>query len=197
MATTTGRILKLVNANIVSCFAPKSVGTKVLDREGFEAAAVAAIEAYDFAAQRVPGQGSVECPAAIPFVSAGVGKRTKNPEDYVLKEYRGNVETFLRREHAAPVEGCALVVYTASAYLADPDVVNEPEEAARIVESGATHVLVAVLAFAGPKAPLSPYRLVHNLAGGNNEALQWSADEIRAKALESKTYHDEWCTVAD
>ena len=58
-------------------------------------------------------------------------------------------------------------------------------------------MLVAVLAFAGPKAPLSPYRLVHNLAGGNNEAAQWTADEIRAKALESKVYYDEWCTVAD
>ena len=113
--TTEQRMTKLVAANIVSCFNASSVGTKVLDREGFEAAAVAAIEAYDFGAQRVPGQGFVQCPEAVPFVSAGVGRRTRNPEDFVLREYRGNVETFLRREHAAKVEGCALVVYTKDA----------------------------------------------------------------------------------
>ena len=106
------------NATLSSYVASKSYlsfGTKVLDREGFEAAAVAAIEAYDFGAQRVPGQGFVQCPEAVPFVSAGVGRRTRNPEDFVLREYRGNVETFLRREHAAKVEGCALVVYTKDA----------------------------------------------------------------------------------
>jgi len=58
-------------------------------------------------------------------------------------------------------------------------------------------VLVAVLAFAGPKAPLTPHRLVKNLAGGNKEALLWSADEIRAKCAEAAGYWDEWCVVAD
>ena len=187
--------INLVSANIVSCFNTSSIGTKVLDQQKFEAAAIAAIESYDFTVQRVPGQGFIQCPAAIPFVSAGVGRRTQEPNDYVLRLYRGVVETFLHREHAASVEGCALVVYTKDAYLADPDVAGDPAECERVRD--ATHVLVAVLAFAGPKAPLSPHRLVHNLAGGNKEAAVWTAEEIRAKALESKAYHDEWCTIAD
>lgn len=186
---------KLIAANIVTCFDASSIGTKVLDRERFEVVAKAAISTHDFDADDVPGQGFIQCPDAVPFVSAGVGKRTENPSDYVLRLYRGVVEVFLRREHAASVEGCALVVYTKEAYLADPDVAGDEVELERVKD--ATHVLVAVLAFAGPKAPLSPHRLVHNLAGGNREAALWTADEIRAKALDSKTYHDEWCVVAD
>ncbi len=53
------------------------------------------------------------------------------------------------------------------------------------------------LASTGPRAPYTPYRLISNLAGGNNEALEWTAEEIRKKAVESKKYHDEWCVVAD
>jgi hypothetical protein len=56
---------------------------------------------------------------------------------------------------------------------------------------------VAVLAFAGPKAPLPPIRLVHNLAGGNKEAATWTADEIRAEAVEIRAYDETWAVVAD
>jgi hypothetical protein len=56
---------------------------------------------------------------------------------------------------------------------------------------------VAVLAFAGPKAPLTPYRLVHNLAGGNNEVEAWTKEDILTKAKESLAYWNEWVVVAD
>lgn len=92
-----------------------------------------------------------------------------------------------------------VVVYTREAYLADPDL-QQPEEAeerARIEASDATHVIVAVLAFAGPKSPLPPNTFLHNLAGGNHEALSWTADEIRSTAQQVKAYWNEWCVVAD
>jgi len=57
--------------------------------------------------------------------------------------------------------------------------------------------VVAVLASAGPRAPLGVGRFVANLAGGNNEASVWSGDEIRAKAREIVAYDDAWCVVAD
>jgi len=186
---------KLVSADIVSCFNLSTVGTKVTNAEAFLAAAITAIEAFDFAGQRVPGQGFIMSPAAAEHVSAGVGPRTSDPTHYVCREHRGRVDAYLKREHAAKVEGTALIVYTKAAYLSDPEVTTK--EACRIDDLGATHVLVAVLAFAGPKAPLSPYRLVGNLGGGNNEALTWTADEIRAKAKESMAYDAEWAVVAD
>lgn len=188
---------RLLHANILTAFSDCTIGTKVTDYKEFERVAIAAIEKFDFAGQRVPGQGFIPCDDLIPYVSAGVGARTQDPNDYVARLYRGNVELFLRRDRAAKVTGAALVVYTREAYLADPDVRTNESEQARVATSDATHILVAVLAFAGPKAPLTPTRLVHNLAGGNNEAAGWTADEIRAKAEEVKQYWDEWVVVAD
>ena len=188
---------KIVSTNIVTCFDSGTVGTKVTNVKAFFEAADRAVAEFDFASQRVPGQGFIMCPDAVPFLSAGVGKRSENPSDYVLRFYRNRVEMFLKREFAAPCEGAALIVYTRAAYLADPDVQKDETEKARIEASEATHVLVAVLGFAGPKAPLSPYRLVHNLAGGNREAQGWTADEIRAQAAASLAYDAEWAVVAD
>ena len=188
--------MKIEKSNIVTAFDKKTIGSKVVNPSKFEGFLAEAIRQNDPSKDRVPGQHFISMPAeSFGTVSAGVGVRTVNPGDYILREYRGQVDVYLRREFAAPVESLAVVVYTVEAYLADPDV--SPDEADRISGSGASHVLVAVLASAGPRAPLSPKRFVHNLVGGNREAMAWSADEIRAKAVESKTYHDQWCVVAD
>lgn len=190
-------VYHLIAASIVTAFGDKTIGTKVTDERSFLAVAAKAIAGHDFASDRVPGQGFIQCPEAMPFVSAGVGRNTTDPYDYVVRLHRGETQLFLRREKAVATEGCALVVYTREAYLADPDVQNDAEELRRVEASNATHVLIAVLAFAGPKAPLSPQRLVANLAGGNKEALVWGADEVRAKAKESAEYWRVWCVVAD
>lgn len=181
------------------------IGSKVTDHAGFMAALRGAIESHNFGRDRIPGQGLVQIPDAIPFVSAGVGRPTTDPSNYVLREYRGRVSAFLKRDFAAPVEGCAAVVYTMKAYLDDPDIT--PTEASRItaeslllasnVSSEDVYVLVAVLAFAGPQSQLGPYRFVANLAGGNHEAQVWTADEIRAKAKAILDYDNNWTTVAD
>jgi len=189
---------KILNANIVTAFGPKTIGTKVTQPATFMALLKDSVLATDFAAQRQPGQAFIKLPDLTRLtVSAGVGLRTTDPENFVLREHRGVVSAFLKREHAAEVEGVAAVVYTVEAYLADPDVSGDAAEVERIKEGGATHILVAVLAFAGPQAPLGPGRLVHNLAGGNREAALWSADEIRTKAAESSEYWKTWATVAD
>lgn len=184
-------------ANIVTAFNSKAIGTRVTNQALFEAALEAAIEKHDFSADRIPGQGFLLMPEAVPFVSAGVGPRTADPADYVCRCHRGVVGAYLTRQRATTATGCACVVYTREAYLADPDTLKEPEEAARIEAANPDYVLVAVLAFAGPKSPLPLHRFVANLAGANNEALAWTADEIRAKAKEVLEYGDAWCTVAD
>ncbi len=182
-------------ADTFTAFRAITVGTQVLDRLAFTEVALNAIAEHDFTKDRVPGQGFILCSDAIPFLSAGVGPRSSNPDDYVCQAHRGRVSAFLKRVFAAPVKGCALIVYTKAAYLADPDI--DPVEQEHLAKHDhVTHVLVAVLAFAGPTPPLEPYRLVANLAGGNNEALVWTADEIRAQASASIEYDREWCVVA-
>lgn len=190
--------INFTTANIVTAFGPSTIGTKVSRKEEFLATLAAAIETYDSSGDKVPGQHFVKMPAeACSYVSAGVGRRTKNADDYVVRVHRGSAAAFLRRERAAEVESLVVVVYTAAAYLADPDVQKDAGEMERITASRATHVIVAVLASAGPRAPLTPHRLVKNLAGGNKEALLWSADEIRTKAAEAAAYDDQWVVVAD
>jgi hypothetical protein len=189
---------RFILANIVTAFAPDTIGTKVLNAGEFEAILGAAVAARDFAGERVPGQAVVSLPeAACGLVTAGVGRRTADPADYVIRLHRGKVGTYLRRDRASRAESVSCVVYTREAYLADPDVVQESDETARIEASDATHVIVAVLASAGPRPPLTPGRFVHNLAGGNNEALQWTAEEIRERARVINQYSNDWCVVAD
>lgn len=194
--TMTPTTPTLIPANIVTALDAVTIGTKVTGT-GFFSTALRAIEGFDFASQRVPGQGFIMCPDLAPYLSAGVGKRSADPAHYVCRQHCGRVDAFLRREFAAPCEGAAIVVYTREVYLADPDVGKDEAEKARIEASGATHVLVAVLGFAGPKSPLNPYRFVANLAGGNREAATWTAEEIFKRAEEVIAYDNEWAVVAD
>jgi hypothetical protein len=191
-------MIVLANAHIVTAFNHSAIGSRVIDRAPFLNATKRAIAAHDFSKDRVPGQALLDVPEAVPHVSAGVGPRSTEPEDYVLREHRGQVTAYLKRTCAAKVESCKLVVYTREAYLRDPDI--DAAEASRIditVGGTATHVLVAVLAAAGPESPHSPYRFVWNLAGGNREAATWTTDEIRAKAKAVIEYDKSWAPVAD
>jgi hypothetical protein len=194
--------ISVINANILTAFDTETIGSKVTKIVRFMDSLAHGIATTDFEDQRVPGQAVIRLDTldhdVLKAVSAGVGKHTQDPSDYVARLYRGKVRLFLRRENAEPTTSLSVVVYTRDAYLSDPDVQGEPEEVQRVEESDATHILVAVLASAGEdSSPLSPGRLVHNLAGGNKEAQEWDADEIRAKAREAVDYYSEWTTVAD
>lgn len=150
---------------------------------------------------KAAGQYNIKLPPqACDMVWAGIGKVPKpvNEDDFVLRAHRGNIGAYLKRMYAATPDSVNIIVYTADAYLKDPDVINDEIRDVRLnILNGMTHVLVAVLASVGGCSPLPPYRLVHNLAGGNNEALLYTADEIRSMAKESIDFWNEWHTVAD
>ncbi len=183
------------NADILTAFDEATIGSKVEERQEFLNYLTEAINETDFNSCRQPGQAYIKLPSTCNWtVSAGVGKRTLNPFTYVTRVHREKVGLFLNRLYATEiVDNVAVVVYTLEAYMNDPDITKE--EAKRV--QGASHILVAVLASCGPPSPLSPGRFVHNLAGGNKEAMLWSADEIREKAKEISEYSNDWCVVAD
>ena len=199
--------MKFINANILQAFDDTAVGTRVVQPYLFMRHLSAAVAVFDFDAQTTPGQGFVSLPKeAFSSVSAGVGEKKyaidelsgePDPGAYIMRPWRGSMNVSLKRDYAAEVEGLAAIIYTTDAYLADPDVARDSDEVSRVEATGASHIIVAVLAFAGPKAPLSPGRLVSNLAGGNKNALAWNADTIREKAKESAAYAAEWSVVAD
>lgn len=183
-------------ADIVTAFDEKTIGTKVLDRDKLFPIIANAMERFDWTTCRQPGQAYIPISKeACSFVSGGVGKRTQDPEDYVIRVHRSRVGMYLKRRHAASVDNVAVVVYSLAAYIQDPDC--SEEERKRIMDMNVTHVLVAVLASCGKPSTLTAHRFVWNLSGGNNEALAWSADEIRQKAKEILEFTSEWGVVAD
>lgn len=189
----------LLNAGTLTALHPFCVGTRVKDPDAFIPVVLEAVEGHDFSANP---QAFIMLPAhAQAMAYPGVGRRTKNELDYIVRSHRGRVDAYLLRfssgSERVPVDNVAVIVYTREAYLADPDVLANEVEQVRVLASDATHVLVAVLAFAGPKAPVSPYRFVANTAGGNNTYLTMTGDELRALAREVVAYDDEWCVVTD
>lgn len=195
--------IKIGIADILTAFSCKYpweivIGTKVWwsSQEEFLTVLEQSIKDFDWSSCRQPGQAYITLPnKCCEMVCAGVGKRTLNPDDYVIRLYRGKVGLYLKRDFAGKVDNVATVVYTLGAYLNDPDV--SEKEINQLRDYNYTHILVAVLASAGSKSPLTSNRFVHNLAGGNKEALLWTADEIREKAKEIKEYSNEWCVIAD
>jgi hypothetical protein len=183
-------------SDICSAFDKSTVGTKVMQKSIFLHYLGIAIQDYDVKMDRTIGQHVVDLTAvAFDTVSGGTGMATDNPDDYCLRTHRGKVSSYLKRPNALPVESLKVVVYTRDAYLGDPDV--DETEAAKI-HSHCTHVIVAVLA--GAKASkLSPYRFVHNLAGGNKDytADKLTVDGIIAQAKEILGDTNQYSRVAD
>jgi hypothetical protein len=170
----------------------------VLDPVLFTALIEAPIAEHDPQSDDVVGQHFIPLYGEIlSLLSCGVGRRTNNPEDYVARVWRDHVQLFLRRERAAELTGAAAIVYTMDAYAADPEV--DAEELARFRSGGATHVLVAVLAFGGPESKPEPsaWRFVNNLAGGNRALDNLDAQQIKRLARQVVEYNAQWCTVAD
>ena len=168
-----------------------AVGSRVLNHLDFLSHVAHAIKAHDFSRDRIPGQGFLVLPETVfEHVSAGDGEhRFDDLDDYILANHRGQVGCYLKREHAGETTTCAVVVYTREAYLADPEVsVSLPEE----VE----YVVVAVLASVSKDAPLTCERFVANLAGGNREALAWTANEIREMAQKVHAHWQRYSLVA-
>ena len=202
-------MIVLHNSRIVEAFEARCVGTRV--RGGcsgvVRSSIITAIEVHETKRQtidKVPGQYYLELQdwkaPGITCIYSGVGKHTNNPNDYVIRSWRGRCSAYLKRQFAAPCESAAAVVYTIDAYGNDPDVI--PEEMAELksehnLGGSATHVLVALLAFAGPESPPGIGTFVRNLAFANLEEQSMTADEIRAKAKKIHEYHSDWATVAD
>jgi hypothetical protein len=197
--------MKIMTSFVCSAFDEITVGSKVLQADALFEAVAHQIDELHRSAEKagitaLDPKMMLEMPEeTYSLVSAGVGKRTDDPADYHVQVHRGRAEVYLGRQHAAPVSNLRIRVYVAEEYLKDPQVKANPEEVERITSQGATHVVVAVLADADPQSPLTPYRLVSNLAGGNSD---FAEDKITVPGLiglakQSVEYWDEWCVVAD
>lgn len=124
------------------------------------------------------GKFVIPCPELRGLVSAGVGRRTSNPDDYHLIPYREKVTAFLKRHKALSITECgdlSVVVLGTGAFLGDEDVRHDRS----LYEWAATElpefVIIAVLY---PDSPPTPWRIAANLASGqyNEKTSEWVAD---------------------
>lgn len=223
--TTAIAAIVLAHSKILTAFHEKTVGSKVTNKDAFTAILVDAINAHDTSKDRTSGQHFIVLPdEAKAHVACGDARvDTHLPEDFIVRFWRGEKIRCLPREKAEPVETVAAVVYTLDAYGKDPQV--DMVELDTLKAQGATHVLVAVIASAGPNPQMSPERLVANLAGGNNDyawldrieqilelgkgedrakcsiegvkQLKKHAADLRKTAKGVADYNAKWCRVAD
>ena len=185
----------------LTAFEGNAIGTKVGKPDAFFEALATAVENHDTGNDRAPGQHFIVLPLEVvesAQVGAGIGKRTENPDDFVLRCYRDRVAAYLKREAALPVSFLACVVYTTEAFLDDPDVVNKGITA-EILEDGTTHVVVAVIANSEGvnDAPYTPLRACSNIGGGNKEAKTWTLEKTRKVCRSSAEFAKTFSVVAD
>jgi len=196
---------KIAISSVCRAFDKSCVGTKVLNSDNFLDTLMGAVAGFTFPES---GQGFIPLPAlACEFLSSGdMPREGLKAEDYVVREWRGEMGMFAKRQHVPPWQlfklaqhvpptFCAAVVYTVDAYCADPQV--HPDEIGALRMENATHVLVAVLGSRGPKTTLSSHRFVRNLAGGNLAFADKTQAELVEMAKDVVEYEQNWVTVAD
>ena len=169
-------------SDVCTAFKDQAIGSKVLDVARFMPALEDAVRAHEKRVQvtmeesGISGQYFVLLPKEVyDTVSAGDGPKSDNPENYIVRNHREGPKMFLKRKCAGTVQFLAVVVYTRSAYLSDPDITEEEKN--YLANDSSTHWIVAVIASSSPEAPVTPFRFVHNLAGGNNEYIPPSMND--------------------
>lgn len=129
------------------------VGQRVTNREAFLAIMVPFVtdaiptaefdDEDDFCTFTLPSD-------VLPFVSSGVGRRSKDTDHYVVRKHCGRVGLYLKREFALSPEECTVQVLPVERYLAE---CKEHEEVPLndAALEGVTHVIVAIKVHAGPQ----------------------------------------------
>lgn len=183
--------IKLAISDICTAFQEYNViGTKA--KEGFDLTLLhQPILEHDTAGDKVAGQHYIVLDESFhQYFSPGDGPKSDNPNDYTILVHREGPKMFLCRKGGVETKSLAMVVYTLTAYLNDPDIT--PQEAERVF--GATHVIVAMLGSSvAEKSPVTPYRFVHNLAGGNHEyRVPDCLDKSPEEVINILRTHVEW-----
>jgi hypothetical protein len=195
--------MKVMVSDICEAFNSKTVGSKVFlnFRGEFFFELSGAIEKHDFSTGLVKGQAVIDLPKKVnDWVSAGTWKRgSKDPKDYVLRQYRGEVGMYLKRHPEMKSVRVRCVVYTTDAYRKDPDFTkDEARQLKKFFGKEEGYVLVAVLGDCDNEPSTVSYsRFVKNLAGANNEYKVMSKDEVVKKAAEVDKYRSTHMGVAD
>lgn len=191
---------KIALANNVPAFSHSCVGARVLDPTRFAACVENVIATGDF--QFEGGLGWVNMPAAaFPLVSGGTGKRTEDPDDYLLRAQNGRVDVYLKRKRADPVIKLDAIVRGREQHLARMRAEAQQQEVERILVSPATHFLIGVFATTthSPLYRVSTRGFLDLLIQPDDDIVPARATlrEIRQAAWKVHENEQRWAWVAD
>lgn len=189
--------MKFAVSNVCHAFDAVGIGSRVVAPKFYEYLEKATNSATfsDAGIARV-----VMPPESLTTVSCGVGYRTKDPSNYVLRLHRGQVGAYLKREFAKPATSLAVIVYKKAAYLVDKDVLQEPDELKRVKSMDVDYVIVSVNASCGDEASrdvVDPFRFVCNVSGSNLDYDAYNKAKLVDIAKQIRAYHETWCVVSD
>jgi hypothetical protein len=171
-----------------SAFEDATVGSKVIDSPAF----------FSYLEEALPNINRKYVPMleeSFKTTLGGVGKipTLMSPEKSQVATHRKEKGLYLAREYACEVSGLGVIVYTYDEYANDAQGV--PHDLAKM--EGCTHVIVAVLAAAGPEPPVSPKRFLANIAGGNKDFMGLTYAEYAEMAEEVLDYAECYMPVAE
>lgn len=128
------------------------IGAKVLNPSDFKAIVAARVPGFlENTEPDEDGEWSIELKAdVLPLLSSGMGRRSKDPEHYVVRKLHGRVGLYLKREFALTPERCDVGVVTKERYISE---YREFEEQGGLTDAqleNVTHVVLSVRIHAGP-----------------------------------------------
>lgn len=186
------------------CYFDGVIGAKVLNPSDFKAAVTARVPGFlENTEPDEDGEWSVELKAdVLPLLSSGVGRRSKDPEHYVVRKLHGRVGLYLKREFAMAPERCEVSVVTKEQYIKE---YREFEEQGGLTDAeleDVTHVVYYVRIHAGPNTErqTDPRNFVTRLAraagDGDNQA-KFSVTGLCNEAWNIDNYWRTFSEVAD
>jgi hypothetical protein len=181
-------------------FNETGVGSRVLDRARLIDFTSKRLETYKFPVEGDDnfvneGEGVMPLNEALETVGSGTASRADCEEADIFPHVHRDVEEmFASRDKACKAEGLSMVMYTWANYSSNNGV--KPEEKLSLAEGEEpTHIIVAVLASAGPDPQVSEVRFLANLEGGKYDNMSFEEQDVLADKVIA--YNEKWITVCD
>ncbi len=137
-------------------------------------------------------------PMAITTVSSGIGHRSREAENYVLRQHYGRITACLQRRFALPATDVVVTVVTIDRYrkVYLQELANGQGPTEEMLK-GVTHVIMDFRVHAGPirQHVPDPHQLVRELARQyrrlpSDEAVARTLEEILEQAWTANAYRD-------
>lgn len=181
------------------------IGAKVLNPSDFKAIVAARVPGFlENTKPDEDGEWSIDLKAdVLPLLSSGMGRRSNDLEDYVVRKFRGRVGLYLKREFAMAPRRCEVGVVTKETYVTEHRYHMQQDGLTDAELENVTHVVVSVRIFAGPdtaRTPTKPHSFIaklSNAVGKPDKQDALSVIDLCNEAWNIDNYWRTFCEVAD